>query len=400
MQGKPHNRLCGMHILSLLLFALALNSCLGKPVLQHQVLGYDEVTRSLEEKLLLMNIARVDSVETIHFTSTSSIAATFDWTTTLGAGAQISENPGFDFFNFNFNTSVSENPTFSIIPLSGQEFTKRIMTPFKDNVFESLVFQNGTVNQLMRLVAAGIEVQTPEGHFARFIENSPRRAQEYEEFRRIAAHLQWLLNNRQLFVRSLVFKETMVADFKGVPTAEDIAKGMVKGLKWRQKPDGNYELTRLQGGRVMISNFDPVALTEEERFLINEKIKKTPPGHVYLHIRPDGPGGDFPIQGAIKLRSLFQILWFLADGIRAEKEFDVAPDPRTLGATESPTSTLKINITDSAPGKDLPSINYKGRYYSVNDTYWDRDQFFTLNILFQTAVGDVEAVGFPITIAK
>jgi len=57
-----------MSMLSLLLFALALNSCLGKPVLQHQVLGYDEVTRSLEEKLLLMNIARVDSVETIHFT--------------------------------------------------------------------------------------------------------------------------------------------------------------------------------------------------------------------------------------------------------------------------------------------------------------------------------------------
>ena len=56
MQGKPHNRLCIMRMLSLFLSALALSSCLGKPVLQHQVLGYDEVTRSLEEKLLLMNI--------------------------------------------------------------------------------------------------------------------------------------------------------------------------------------------------------------------------------------------------------------------------------------------------------------------------------------------------------
>jgi len=400
MQGKPHNRLCGMHILSLLLFALALNSCLGKPVLQHQVLGYDEVTRSLEEKLLLMNIARVDNVETIHFTSTSSIAATFDWTTTLGAGAQISENPGFDFFNFNFSTRVSENPTFSIIPLSGKEFNKRIMTPFKDKAFEFLVFQGGALNQLMRLMAEGLEVQTPDGHFVRFIENSPSRPRDYEEFRQIAVHLQWLLTNRKLFVRSLVFNETLIADFKGLPRSQDIVHGFDKGLKWHQKLDGNYELTRLQGGRVMISNFDPVALTEEERFAINQKIKKSPPGYVYLDIRPDGPGGDFPLQGAIKLRSLFQILWFVAEGIRAEKEFDVAPDPRTLGATESPTSTLKINITDSAPGKDLPSINYKGRYYTVNDTYWDRDQFFTLNILFQTAVGDVEAVGFPITIAK
>ncbi len=77
--------------------------------------------------------------------------------------------------------------------ISGKEFTERIATPFRDEIFEFLVFQGGILNQVMRLMAAGIEVQTPDGRFVRFIENDPRRPKEYEEFRRIAAHLQWHL---------------------------------------------------------------------------------------------------------------------------------------------------------------------------------------------------------------
>ena len=66
----------------------------------------------------------------------------------------------------------------------------------------------------MRLMSAGIEVQKPDGRFVRFIENDARGPKEYEEFRRIAAHLQRLNDNRQLFVRPLVFDETLIADSK------------------------------------------------------------------------------------------------------------------------------------------------------------------------------------------
>ena len=110
------------------------------------------------------------------------------------------------------------------------------------------MFQGGKINQAMRLMGAGIEVQTSDGRFVRFIENDPQRPKEYEEFRRIAAHLQWLNDNRQLFVRPLVFNETLIADFKNTPSAADINNGFNMGLRWRQKPNGNYELTRLQSG--------------------------------------------------------------------------------------------------------------------------------------------------------
>ena len=50
------------------------------------------------------------------------------------------------------------------------------------------------------------------------------------------------------------------------------------------------------------------ALTDQQRFELDEKIKKNPSGFVYLDIEPNGPGGNFPIQGAIKLRSMFRFL--------------------------------------------------------------------------------------------
>jgi hypothetical protein len=380
--------------------AVAVSGCVGPPVLERQVLGYDEVTKTLDEKLLLLNIARVANEETVHFTSTSSIAATFNWITTLGVGGQIAESKGTNFLNLNIGGSASENPTFSISPVSGKEFTERIATPFRDEIFEFLVFQGGVINQVTRLMAAGIEVQTPDGRFVRFIENDPRRPKEYEEFRRIAAHLQWLNDNRQLFVRPLVFEETLIADFRNVPRAEDINNGFNMGLRWRQKSNGNYELTRLKAGRVVVTNFDPMALTDQQRFELDEKIKKNPSGFVYLDIQPDGPGGNFPIQGAIKLRSMFQILNFIARGIRIAPEFDVSPDLPTEATEAGPAATLKINITDNPPDRRLPTIYYDGYYYSVNDTVWDKTTFLLLSVLFQTAVGKIENVGIPITIAK
>jgi hypothetical protein len=381
--------------------AIVAGSCAGPPVLQRQVLGYDEVTKRLNDELLLLNIARAANDESVHFTSTSSIAATFNWTATLGVGGQVYQQAyGSNFYTFNIGGSSSENPTFSISPLSGEDFTKRIVTPFRDDAFEFIVFQGGRINRAMRLMASGVEVQEPDGRFVRFIENNPQRPLEYEEFRRIVAHLQWLNDSRQLFVRPLVFEDTLVADFKGIPRAEDITNGFNNGMRWRQKPDGNYKLTRLEGGRVIVANFDPMALTDRQRFELNEKVKKNPSGFVYLDIRPDGPGGNLPIQGAIKLRSMFQILRFIADGIYAAPEFDVVPNAPTGGSDPGPAATLKIRVAPDPPAHGLPYAFYNGRYYSIDDTSWDRTVFLLLNILFQTSIGKVENVGIPITIAK
>ena len=94
VRGATLNLLAGV-------ITVAISGCVGPPVLERQVLGYDEVTKMLDEKLLLLNIARVSNQEPVHFTSTSSIAATFNWTATLGASGEVTESKGTNFFNLN-----------------------------------------------------------------------------------------------------------------------------------------------------------------------------------------------------------------------------------------------------------------------------------------------------------
>ena len=374
---------------------------MGPPVLKRQVIGYDQVISEIEQDLLLLNIARSARGEPVHFTATSSIAATFDWTATLDATGRLEDSSGTDFFNLNLGASASENPTFSLRPVTGQEFTKRILIPFTDTAFHVLAYQAGAIDRIMRLMGYGFEFQNPDGSFVRLIENDPARPAEYQEFRRLAVHLRWLLDARGLFVRSLVFEELMVHEFDAVPRSQDITAGFDKGLKWRQNPDGSYELRRLQSGRIVMTNYDPAALTDQQRFELNEKIKRNPSGYVYVHLKPDGPGGEWPVQGVIWLRSMLQMLNFVASGIGATPEFDVAPDPRTRGPVPAnPAATLKINVADDAPAGTVAFAESGGRFYSVDDTPWDRAAFATLGDLFQSAVGEVEDVGIPITIAK
>ncbi len=382
-----------------LVFLFVMAGCAGPPALERAVIGYDQTTAKLEQQLLLLNIARMNAGEPIHFTKTSAIAATFDWSTSIGATGQT-ESPGSNLFNLNLGASASENPTFSIIPISGEEFTKRILTPIEETSFNFAVFWGVQLEQALRLMAYGIEFQNPDGTFRRVINNDPRKPEQFEEFRRIVTHLQWLNENQQLFVRRLAFEHTLIENYKGQPASEDMIFGYDKGYDWQQNADGSYTLKRLTFGRVVITNYDPRKLSTRELHAFNERIKLNPSNFVYLHIRPGDPGGEYPIEGAIKLRGLIQTLDYVAASIGNTSDFDFSKDPRTGPVKPRPAATLKIHVTANPPDTGVPFVQYGSSYYSVADTEWDRSSFSILSYMFQTAIGDVEDTSIPITISK
>ena len=386
--------------IAVLALVLVLGGCVGPPALQRAVIGYDETTAKLDQQLLLLNIARLNSGLPIHFTTTSSIAASFDWEATFGATGRFQEQRGTDFLNLNLGAAARERPTFSIIPLTGKEFTKRILTPFTEDTFNFFIFQGGRIDQALRLMSEGFEYQKPDGAFVRSVDNNPSNPREYEEFRRIVTHLQWLHQNQKLYVRTLVFEELLIRDFKGVPRAQDINRDFKRGFRWRQKKGNHYTFSRFVSGRKVVMNYDPRSLRDHQLVRLNEKIKRNPSSFVYVHVSPDHPGGDFPIRGVIRLRSLLQMLQATAYNISRTPEFEVAKDPRTGSVQTGPPMTLKINVTDTAPPGNVPRAEYGGQYYSIADTPWDRKSFSMLSYLLQTAVGEVKDVGIPITISQ
>ena len=391
-------------LFNLLLMILLSGCTMGPVALNDSVLGYDETTADLELKLMLLNIARRDLGRPIHFTVASSIAASFDWNTNASIGIN-GEDQADDFwrnsFNFNAGVSASENPTFSIYPVTGEEYTQRLLTPMTESLFNTLIFQDQDIVEIVRLLANGIEVQNPsDGSFVRMIENTPSIPEEYTEFRQLALHLQGLQNRRQLFIRTLIFEEPLVENFPEEPGPSYMIDALNSGLTWREQDDGNYMLTRRASGRVVVTNYDPKKLTDRERFELNDRIKDNPEGFVFVDIAPDGPGGDLPIYGAIQLRSMIQILDFIAAGIDQYPEFEVEKHPATGDVAENPANTLNIIKSTEKPAPHITAVNYGNHYYSVNQTEWDLANFRVLAWIFQASVGEIRSPGIPITIAK
>ena len=380
---------------------LALSGCLGPVSLHQAVLGYDRSVSRIKWELLLLNIARLHYGLPVHFTVTSSIAATFDYRTSLGVGGIYNDTPGYFAPSFNVGVTVAENPTLSIVPMQGREFTERVLDPSGEEKFEFLVFQGSPIDMVMRLMADGIEMQTPDGRFERFILNWPSHPQEYEEFRRVALQLAWLNANRKLFVGRLSFVESTPAMLSAPPSADEVRNAVEKNYRWRQATDsGRYHLQRRVIGRVAITNYDPRTLTDAEREALNAKAADNPRNFVLIDLRPGHPGGDWPLFGALKLRSFNQILDFVAEGAGGVQEYNVAKDPRTGEVGANPPQALAIAIGEQVPPDEIPSASFRGRYYTVADTTWDRKAFGLLYQLFQVTVTDVSQVGVPVTISK
>jgi len=396
-----------MRIFALLLIVLtlAMAGCTGPELLHRSVLGYDEAIITLEREMLLINIARRHRNVPIHFTVTSSIAATFDYERSVGFMGRLFEGNNTDSnavnnLALNFGTRLSENPTLGIIPMQGNEFTERILSPLEEDKFEFLIVQGAAIDMVIRLMARGIELQNEDGTFKRFVLNRPSHVEEYKEFRRMALHLASLNISRNLFVGNLTFSTAVSPSLSGAPSVGDITDAVEKGYFCiKNDEDGSYKLYKHFTGRVTITNYDPLTLTDSERHALNQRANKRPDNFILVDIRPEYPGGDFPIFGCVKLRSLNGIIDFLAEGIENSPEFDVEPDTRTGLTPQNPKNTMTILI-DGQLDAEFLNVPYKGHKYTIEYTPWNYEVFTNLYYLYQTAVTDVSTNIVPVTIAK
>ena len=105
--------------------SLAVTGCLSPITLNRAVTSYDEAITDAISKQLLINIARAHQHQPIHFTAVSNIAATFDFRVSAGATPALTGEASRGLMPI-FGGSIAENPTISIVPIEGEEFTKRL----------------------------------------------------------------------------------------------------------------------------------------------------------------------------------------------------------------------------------------------------------------------------------
>jgi hypothetical protein len=383
------------------LFSLAMTGCLSPITLNRAVMSYDEAVTDAISKQLLINIARAHQHQPIHFTGVSNIAATFDFRINAGATPALTGDASRALMPI-FGGSVAENPTISIVPIEGEEFTKRLLTPFPETKFFLLLRQRYDIDLLLRLMAQELRV-TENGQEVAY-RNRPTVRTEYEMFRRVVTHLSAIQDQNQLHAEPLVHNRSWTIPANSV-TAEGFQALQKEYLVTYSQQDNTYTLRKQILGRTLITNYDPDTLSPEERARLIDEMEEGHLNDVYFDIRPGHTGGDYPLKGDFRLRSFNRILQFLGGSLGEDPEYHVDKDPRTPAVYENPIHTMELILSDSAPSGVDVSIQSHGKYYAVNTTgplaRWNREAFQMLYLLFQMTISEIPRVGVPsITIAK
>ena len=375
--------------------------CASTIALDRAVLAYDRTDAESVTKLLLLNIARARQNQPMHFTSVSSIAATYRLAVSAGVGPALTGDRG-GLLLPTIGGSVEENPTISIAPMQGEEFTQRLLTPFEEKKLTLLLRQGYDVDALLRLLGAEVRLDTERpGHVA-VHHNRPSDREGYPVFRRVVAHLSAIQDAHHLHVEPLHFEHHWIVP-ESIITPDSFAS-VYKDYTLTYLPERrSYQVAKRVNGRVMITNYDPSVLSNEERVRLHELAEEAPYNDILIDIRAGHVGGGYPLRGRLRLRSFHEILTFIGRGIAEEPEYQVAPDPRSPPIGENPVRALEILEARTLPPGIRTSVELDGLRYAVKPEkgyQWNAKAFSLLYQLFQMSVSSSPNTGPAITISK
>jgi hypothetical protein len=388
-------------LLAIMLPSVGTAACASAVALDRAVVAYDTTTADSVSKQLLLNIARARHNQPMHFTAISNIAATYKFTLSAGVGPALTGDRGGLLMPI-IGGSAEENPTISIAPMQGEEFTQRLLTPFQEQKLTLLLRQGYDVDALIRLMGAEVRLQ-PAGSAAATVHNNrPSDADGYPAFRRVVAHLSSIQDRHALYVEPLHFQYTWSVPDDSV-TPETFESTYKEFSLIHDEEAKVYRVSRRINGRVMISNYDPDTLSNEERLVLHGEAERAPFNDILIDIRPGQIGGELPLHGRLRLRSFHEILTFIARGMDEEPEYDVPPDPRTPRIQDNPVRTLEIVEARRLPRDAGLSVGFGSNQYAVRAQtgyQWNQKVFSLLYQLFQMSVSTVMPGGPAITIAK
>ncbi|MFZ4699624.1 MAG: hypothetical protein ACOYMG_06200, partial [Candidatus Methylumidiphilus sp.] len=217
MQNYRHRTITRALRLALFAAPLVLAGCLSPVALDHATIAYNQAAADVMSTQLLQNIARARQNDPLHFSGISNIAATFNFQMNAGATPALTGEAGSTILPL-FGIAASENPTISIVPMEGEEFTERLLTPLQESKMTLLLRQNIDVDLLLRLVAQEFRLYE-NGHEVVYHNHSGDGA-GYEMFRRVALHLSSIQDRNHLHAEPLIFKRSWI-----MPVSEFTAEG-------------------------------------------------------------------------------------------------------------------------------------------------------------------------------
>lgn len=368
--------------------------------LDHAVMAYDQTTSDIQSQQLLLNIARAHQRQPLHFTGVSNIAATFNFQFNAGATPAMTGETG-SMMTPVFGGTVSENPTISIVPIEGEEFTRRLLAPFQESKLTMLLRQGADVDLVLRLLAAELRIKG-SGHETVYA-NRPSDVDGYQKFRQFVTQISSVQDRHDFFVEPLQYEQNWQIPADSIDPEQFV--NLQKEFKVQyDAASKQLMLSKRVTGRIIMTNYDPQLLSNADRIKLNEEADTGAINDIMVDIRADQPGGEVPVHGFFRLRSFYNVLNFIGRDIDDEPEFAVDKLPETPRVSENPIHSLGIAVSESEPDDATIAVKYEGLYYAVKSDVgyqWNREGFRLLHQIFQMTMAELSQRGAPeITISK
>jgi hypothetical protein len=369
--------------------------------LNRTVMAYDAIATDSLCRQLLLNIARARHDEPLHFTALSNIAATFNLQLNAGATPPLGGTEG-GAGNLSpiFGGSWSDNPTFSIVPVEGEEFTRRLLTPFPESTLTLLLRQGADVDLVLRMMAGEFRTDVNGAKVA--FANKPADRGGYTTFRRVVLHLSSIQDRGALYAEPLIFTESWTVSAESV--TPEVLQSLEKEFIVARDPGGSgYRITKRTVGRIVVTNYDPEVLTNDQRRALHAEAEHNLEDELVVDIRAGYTGGELPIHGKFRLRSFDNMIDFLGHALGEDPEYDVTAHSKTPSVNENPAFTLGLVESSRPLGGSERAVRYRGHYYALAPEagyQWNKKAFVLLYQLFQMTVVKPASAAPSITIAK
>ncbi|WP_141674217.1 hypothetical protein [Dissulfuribacter thermophilus] len=163
-------------------------------VLRQTSLGFNKALQHTLGEQMLLNLVRLRYGESPVFLEVTSISSQYSYSGTISGKADIKEvSP--DSYGVNLGFTFAEKPTFTLIPLQGEKFARRLLSPIPIDHLILLLNSGWRVDRVLRLCVQSLNgipnAPTASGP-------TPEEAPQFEEFLELVYKLEALRKNGKL----------------------------------------------------------------------------------------------------------------------------------------------------------------------------------------------------------
>jgi hypothetical protein len=341
---------------------------------------YNEAIAATNVEQMLLNLVRLRYRDIPIFLEVTSVSTSFSFRSSLSSGVELGlrNNSEDDVFGVNGSVSFDDKPTITYLPLQGEAFATRLLTPIRPRLLVLLANSGWAIDRILTICVQQlgplVNAQSASGP-------TPTGEPRFERFQKFAAALRRLQRNHVLSL-SIVAGDAGSNGDEGL-LGITVPKGAIG------TPDYNeaIELLGLDEGRINPDGSRTLVCSLAAGFGLAEEQRRD--------------------RVAIVTRSLMSALFFLSQAVEEDpehaerglvtvtrtKQDEVFDWQKVLGGV------FRVRCGSSLPANAGPSLYYRDRYFWIDEG--DLTSKSTVGLvaqLFALQAGKIEGTGPILTL--